>query len=64
MSETADRIKNLFRNDKEESMVGEERDDENIDKQNTVGDRKRTHHRLGSADPGKGFVIGILEYVL
>ena len=55
---------NLFRNNKEEGMIREERDNENINKEDTVGDGKLAHHGLGSADPSKGFVIGTLEYVL
>ena len=45
-------------------MVRGEGDDKNIDKKNTVGDRKLAHHGLGRADLGKGFVVGTLKYVL
>ena len=37
VSEATNRIKNLFRNNKEDGMIREERDNENINKEDTVG---------------------------
>ena len=64
VGEAADRVKNFFRDNKEECVIREEGDNENINKENTIKDGKLAHYRLGSTNPLEGLVEGTLEDVL
>ena len=64
VGEMADGVKDLLGYDKEEGVVGEEGDDEDIDEEDAVENRELTNHGLGSGKTRKGLGVRNLEDIL
>ena len=50
VGETTNGVKNLFGDNKEQSVVGKERNNESINKEDTIGNRELVHHGSGSTN--------------